>query len=245
LERLQIKTPDEVIAMHSSVMRTGTFLALTAVLTAGATGCASLKQMSDTQKGAIIGAAGGAVVGGAVGKYAGSTTKGAIIGAVVGGAAGAVIGHRMDEKAKELEAELDNANVERVGEGILVTFESGLLFDFDSAQLRQASRTNLNDLANTLNEMADTELLVAGHTDSVGAEDYNFALSERRAQAAANYLMQRGVAGSRINIVGLGESEPVAANESATGRQQNRRVEVAIYASEEARQQIKARYPGN
>ncbi|MSR36509.1 MAG: glycine zipper 2TM domain-containing protein [Gemmatimonadetes bacterium] len=120
-------------------MLTGTFLALTAFLTAGATGCASLKKMSDTQKGAIIGAAGGAVVGGAVGKYAGSTTKGAIIGAVVGGAAGAVIGHRMDEKAKELGAELDNANVERVGEGILVTFESGLLFDFDSGQIRQQS----------------------------------------------------------------------------------------------------------
>src|SRR5688500_10504760 len=133
--------------MHSTVTRTGTFLALAAFMAAGTTGCASL---SRTQKGAIIGAAGGAVAGAAVGKYAGSTTKGAIIGAVVGGAAGAVIGQRMDEKARELEAELENAEVERVGEGILVTFDSGLLFDFDSAQLRAASRTNLNDLASTL-----------------------------------------------------------------------------------------------
>ena len=228
--------------MYSSVTRTGTFLALAAFLTAGATGCASLNK---TQKGAIIGAAGGAAAGAVVGKYAGSTTKGAIVGAVVGGAAGAVIGNQMDEKARELEAELENANVERVGEGILVTFESGLLFDFDSAQLRAASRTNLNDLSGTLNEMPDTELLIAGHTDSVGSEDYNFGLSERRAQTAANYLMSRGVAGSRINIVGLGESEPVSSNDTAAGRQENRRVEVAIYASEQMREQIKARYPGN
>ena len=228
--------------MHSSVTRTGTLLALAAFMTAGATGCASLNK---TQKGAIIGAAGGAAVGGVVGKYAGSTTKGAIVGAVVGGAAGAVIGHRMDEKAKELEAELENAKVERVGEGILVTFDSGLLFDFDSATLRAASRTNLSDLAKTLTETPETELLVAGHTDSVGTDDYNYKLSERRAQSAADYLMSRGVAGSRINVTGLGETEPVASNDSATGRQQNRRVEVAIYASEEARKELKARYPGN
>ena len=227
--------------MHSSVTRTGTLLALAAFMTAGATGCASLNK---TQKGAIIGAAGGAAVGGVVGKYAGSTTKGAIVGAVVGGAAGAVIGHRMDEKAKELEAELENAKVERVGEGILVTFDSGLLFDFDSATLRQASRTNLSDLAKTLTETPEAELLVAGHTDSVGTDDYNYKLSERRAQSAADYLMTRGVAGSRINVTGLGETEPVASNDSATGRQQNRRVEVAIYASEEARKELKARYPG-
>lgn len=228
--------------MHSTVTKAGTFLALAAILTAGTTGCAS---MNNTQKGAVIGAAGGAAVGGVIGKYAGSTTKGAIIGAVVGGAAGAVIGNRMDDKAKELEAQLENAEVERVGEGILVTFDSGLLFDFDSSTLRAASRTNLTDLSTTLADMPETELLIAGHTDSVGADDYNFSLSERRAQAAADYLMTRGVSGSRINITGLGETEPVGSNESATGRQENRRVEIAIYASEAMQAELKQRYPGN
>lgn len=231
--------------MQSGITRMGSLLAAAAFLTAGTTGCASLQKMTKTQKGAVVGAAGGAAVGGVIGKYAGSTTKGAIIGAVVGGAAGAVIGHRMDEKAEELEAKLPDARVDRVGEGILVTFPSGLLFDFDSATLRAASRANLADLAATLNTMSDTELLVAGHTDSVGSEDYNYGLSERRAQAGANYLMSRGVAGSRINVTGLGESEPVASNDTADGRQQNRRVEVAIYANESTREQIKARYPGD
>ena len=173
---------------------------------------------------------------------AGSTSKGAIIGAVVGGAAGAVIGHRMDEKAKELEQKLDSAKVERVGEGILVTFESGLLFDFDSSQLRTAARSNLTQFASTLNDMTDSELLISGHTDSVGGDDYNMALSERRAKSAADFLMSKGVSGARINIVGLGETEPIATNDTANGRQQNRRVEVAIYANEETRKALKAQY---
>jgi outer membrane protein OmpA-like peptidoglycan-associated protein len=231
--------------MTHGISRLGTLLAAAAFLTAGTTGCASLQNLTKTQKGAIVGGAAGTAVGAVVGKYAGSTTKGAIIGAVMGGAAGAVIGHRMDEKAQEIEAKLPDAKVERVGEGILVTMPSGLLFDFDSSTLRAASQKDLANLAGTLTDMSDTELLVAGHTDSVGADDYNMKLSQRRAQAAANYLMTRGVAGSRINVQGLGESEPVASNDSAAGRQSNRRVEVAIYASDAAREQLKARYPGN
>ena len=228
--------------MHSTVTRGGTLLALAAFLTAGTTGSTS---MNRTQKSAVIGAAGGAAVGGVIGKYAGSTTKGAIIGAVVGGAAGAVIGNRMDVKAKELAAELEAAKVERVGEGILVTFDSGLLFDFNSAQLRAASRTNLTELSTTLSDMPDTELLIAGHTDSVGSDDYNYGLSERRAQSAADYLMTRGISGSRINITGLGETEPLGSNDTDAGRQQNRRVEIAIYASEAMQRELKQRYPGN
>jgi outer membrane protein OmpA-like peptidoglycan-associated protein len=229
-------------AMNSTMTRPVVTLSLAAFLVAGTAGCASLNR---TEKGAIIGAASGAAVGGVVGKAAGSTTKGVIIGAVIGGAAGAVIGRQMDQKADELEAELENARVERVGEGILVTFESGLLFDFDSSQLRAASRSNLTELAGTLNDMADTELLIAGHTDSVGSDDYNFGLSERRAQASADYLMTRGVSGSRINIVGLGETEPVDTNDTASGRQANRRVEVAIYASEDMRDELRQRYGTN
>ena len=231
--------------MQTGITRLGTLLAAAAFVAAGTSGCASLQNLTKTQKGAIVGGAAGTAVGAVVGKYAGSTTKGAIVGAVVGGAAGAVIGHRMDEKAKEIEAKLPDAKVERVGEGILVTMPSGLLFDFDSSTLRAASMKDLANLANTLTDMSDTELLVAGHTDSVGSDDYNMKLSERRAQAAANYLMTKGVSGSRINVKGLGESEPVASNDSAAGRQQNRRVEVAIYTNEQTRQELKARYPGN
>lgn len=227
--------------MHISAKRSGVIVALTAFLAVGASGCASLNR---TEEGAIIGAATGAAVGGAVGKWQGSTTKGAIIGAVVGGAAGAVIGRQMDNRAEELEAELENAEVERVGEGILVTFDSGILFDFDSYRLRPAARSNLSELANTLRDMPETEVLIGGHTDSVGSDDYNYTLSEQRAQSAADYLMSLGVSGSRINIVGLGETEPVASNETSEGRQANRRVEVAIYASEEYRQELRERHGG-
>lgn len=220
------------------IRRVGALLALAVFLTV-TTSCAS---MNRRERGAIIGAATGAAVGGAVGKVAGSTTKGVIIGAVVGGAAGAVIGNEMDKKAERMEEELENAEVERVGEGILVTFESGILFDFDSSRLRPVARSNLAELARSLGDMADdVELLVAGHTDAIGSDEYNYALSERRAQAAADYLMTQGIPPARINIVGLGESEPVASNETASGRQLNRRVEIAIYASEEFRQEVRER----
>jgi len=221
------------------IQRTGAALALAVFLLGTASGCASLNRQ---ERGAIIGAATGAAVGGAVGKVAGSTTKGVIIGAVVGGAAGAVIGREMDQKAEELEGELENAEVERVGEGILVTFESGILFDFDSYRLRPEARQNLTELSRSLGDMSDdVELLVAGHTDSVGTDDYNYTLSERRAQAAADYLMTQGIPPARISITGLGETEPVASNDTDAGRQQNRRVEVAIYASEEHREEVRGR----
>lgn len=232
------KAKDDMTIKH-----VGTVLALGGFLLAGTGGCAS---MGNTEKGAIIGAATGAAVGGVIGKHQGSTTKGAIIGAVVGGAAGAVIGRQMDNKAEELEREMENAKVERVGEGILVTFDSGILFDFDSSRLRPEARENLAELARTLGEQReDYELLIAGHTDSTGSEDYNYDLSERRAQSAADYLATQGVPASHMNLVGLGEAEPVATNETAAGRQENRRVEVAIYASEEYRQQLAERYGSN
>jgi outer membrane protein OmpA-like peptidoglycan-associated protein len=204
------------------------------VLAAAAlTGCAS---MNKTEKGAVIGAAGGAIVGGAIGDAAGSTAKGAIIGAVLGGAAGATIGHQMDKQAAELRREIPGARVERVGEGILVTFDSGLLFDFDSERIRGATRSNLDALARSLNENANTDVLVVGHTDAVGDEGYNLDLSERRAGAAAEYLASHGVRGQRIDTRGRGEREPVASNQSESGRSRNRRVEVAIYANEEMRE---------
>lgn len=212
---------------------------IAAVAVIGSTGCAS---MSRTEEGAVIGAAAGGALGGII---AGSTAKGVLVGAVVGGAAGAVIGSQMDEKAEEMRGELDGATVERVGEGILVTFESGILFDFDSSTLRAEARENLAELARALGEESeDYELLVAGHTDSSGSEEYNQGLSERRALAAANYLMSRGVPPSRVTTIGLGETEPVASNDTSAGQQENRRVEVAIYASEEYQNEMRRRHGG-
>jgi outer membrane protein OmpA-like peptidoglycan-associated protein len=187
------------------------------------------------EKGAVIGAGAGAAIGGVIGKVQGSTAKGAIIGAVVGGAAGAIIGHQMDQQAKELEQNIPGATVARVGEGIQVTFESGLLFDFDSDVVRGAAQSNLRTLATSLEKYPGTELLIAGHTDSVGTDSYNQSLSERRANAAAAFLGGEGVARTRVRTLGLGEAEPVTSNDSDAGRQKNRRVEVAIFASEAMR----------
>lgn len=209
------------------------------MLPVAAAGCAS---WNNTVKGGVIGAAGGAVVGGAIGKAAGSTAKGAIIGAAVGGAAGAIIGQRMDKQAAELEREIPGAKIERVGEGILVTFDEGILFDFNSAALRSTARENLRNLATSLDKYPGTDVLLVGHTDAVGSDDYNDDLSQRRATAAANFLTSQGVTRARVDATGKGEREPVASNDTDSGRQQNRRVEVAIFADEEYRQDVARKY---
>jgi outer membrane protein OmpA-like peptidoglycan-associated protein len=216
----------------STHYRLAAIAVVAALLLAGTTGCASR-----TTKGAVIGAAGGAVVGGLIGKAAGSTAKGAIIGAAVGGVGGALIGRQMDKQAEELAKELPGAKVERVGEGILVTFESGILFDFDSDALRPAARENLRNLAASLDKYRRTNVLLVGHTDAVGADTYNQGLSERRASTAASLLASQGVPRSRAEAVGRGETEPLASNDTEAGRQQNRRVEVAIFANEELRKE--------
>lgn len=199
-------------------------------------GCSSL---SNTEKGAVVGAGAGAAGGAAVGKATGETAKGAVIGAIVGGAAGALIGQRMDRKAKELDEQLANADVERVGEGIIVTFDSGLLFAFDSSTLQDDARRDLREFAASMNEFEETNILIVGHTDSQGSDSYNQSLSERRAQSAGDYLSQEGLSSTRLQIAGKGETEPVATNETTDGRTQNRRVEIAIFASEEYRTSAK------
>jgi outer membrane protein OmpA-like peptidoglycan-associated protein len=200
-------------------------------------GCAG---MTHTQQGAVVGGAIGAAAGAGVSAATGgSTTRGAIVGAVVGGAAGALIGREMDRQAREIER-VEGAEVERVGEGIHVTFASGLLFPFDSDQLMPAARENLRQFAQTLRENTDTQVLIVGHTDSVGTMAYNQGLSERRALATSQYLQSQGVAASRLNIAGRGETEPRYSNETEAGRQQNRRVEIAIYASEAWRNRVQS-----
>ena len=223
--------------MLQKITQRGMIYALAGILLASMTtvGCQSL---SKTEKGAVIGAGAGAVIGGVVGKKYGSTAKGAIIGAAVGGTAGAIIGHQMDKQAEELEEELEGAEVDRVGEGIALKFDNAVLFDFDSAQLRPEARDELAKLANNLEKYPNTDLVVVGHTDAVGSNDYNQALSERRANAAASYLIAQGVSRSRVTTLGKGETEAIASNDTDFGRQQNRRIEVAIYANEEFRDEV-------
>lgn len=196
------------------------------------TSCASLNKK---QEGAIIGAGAGGAIGAVVGNQTGSTARGAIIGAAVGGAVGAVIGHQMDQQAKELKVAIPGATVERVGEGIQVTFASGLLYDFDSDAIRADAATNLRNLAISLAKYPKTDLLIVGHTDALGTATYNQDLSTRRATSAANYLMTQGVATTRLRVTGRGELEALASNETEAGRQLNRRIEVAIYASSAAK----------
>lgn len=195
---------------------------------------ASCSSWGHRETGTVVGAAAGGAVGGVVGTQTGSTARGAIIGAVVGGAAGAIIGHQMDKQAEELESQVPGAIVERVGEGIHITFPSGLLFDFDSYAIRTDAAEHLHSLAASLAEYPDTQVLVVGHTDSVGRDAYNYDLSVRRAEGALNYLTAQGVSAQRIHASGRGEWEPLATNETAAGRQVNRRVEVAIFAGEVA-----------
>jgi outer membrane protein OmpA-like peptidoglycan-associated protein len=215
-------------------------MALIGALGVSTAGCAT-----KAGTGAVAGAGAGAVVGGAIGAATGSTAKGAIIGAAVGGAAGAIIGDQMDRRAEELEDSIPGAEIERVGEGILVTFASGILFGFDSTAIQPAGRSNLATLSSNLEKYPDSNVLIVGHTDNVGADAYNMTLSERRAESAASYLRQQGVDAGRIRTEGRGEMEPVADNATDTGRQENRRVEVAIFANEQlkerARQQAGSR----
>ena len=220
------------------MVRSRTSVVLLSLTLAGAAagGCAR-----NAQRGLVFGAAGGAVVGGIIGKVSGSTAKGAIIGAAVGGAAGAIIGDQMDRQARELKQNIPGATVERVGEGIQVTFASGLLYDFDSDAVKPTARTNLLSLSQSLDKYPGSDLLILGHTDSVGTDDYNKRLSVRRADAAAEYLVGQGVERSRIATGGLGEEEPIAPNDTPDGRSRNRRVEVAIYASEKLREEARAR----
>ena len=231
-QRRRLSTRDLMGPIPSLVWAT-TLLAMTA------TGCAT---MTRTQQGGAIGAAAGGILGGIIDD---NTARGAIIGAVIGGTAGAVIGREMDQQAEELEASLPNAEVERIGEGIRVTFDSGILFTFDSSEIQNTARENLGNFSESLMEFPNTQVLIVGHTDSTGSDSYNQSLSERRATSAADHLVEQRIARGRITAEGRGETEPVASNDDEVGQQLNRRVEVAIFASEEYRQELEARYGTN
>lgn len=199
--------------------------------------------MTKTAKGGLIGAGGGAAAGAILGGLLGGgrgTAAGAIIGAAVGGGAGALIGRKMDKQAQELQRDMANAKVERVGEGIKITFDSGILFDTNSSALRPTSASDIASLATTLKKYPDTNVIVEGHTDNTGTDAINQPLSVNRAQSVATSLTGQGVASSRITTQGYGSTQAVADNTTAEGRQANRRVEVAIFANEKMKKAAQA-----
>ncbi|MBB1283049.1 OmpA family protein [Flavisolibacter sp. BT320] len=199
----------------------------------------SCKTATRTQKGAVIGAAGGGAIGAVIGKAAGNTAMGAIIGATVGGVTGAVIGKKMDKQAEEMEKVLGDAEVRREGEGIVVKFKEQVLFAFNSSDLGGNAQTNLNKLVDVLNRYPDTDITVIGHTDSKGTDSYNQTLSEKRANSVISYLRNRNITSSRLTAKGMGESDPIASNDTEDGRSQNRRVEFVITANEKMKEEAR------
>jgi outer membrane protein OmpA-like peptidoglycan-associated protein len=213
--------------------------------------CESTKRMSKQDKGVAIGAAGGAVIGGIIGNNVGNknnTALGAIIGAAVGGVAGGIIGNKMDRQAEKIKTEIPGAKVERIGEGIKVTFDeanpdgskAGVYFATNKYNIDANSKLALDKLVKIFNEYPETDLLIEGHTDDVGSEAYNLDLSQRRAQAVANYLKTTNIDAGRLIIKWYGEMQPVADNTTVQNRSLNRRVEFVITANEKMKAAAKA-----
>ncbi|MBP1540687.1 MAG: OmpA family protein [Prevotella sp.] len=193
---------------------------------------------NNTQKGAGIGAGGGALLGGIIGAIAGNTMVGAAVGGAVGAGAGAIIGKKMD-KAKAEAQKIQNAQVETVKDNnglqaVKLTFDSGILFATGKADLSQSAKNSLVQLARVLNNNKDCDVSIIGHTDNTGSDAINQPLSVSRANSVNSYLMSCGVSASQIKSVeGQGSTNPVADNSTEAGRQQNRRVEVYMYASQD------------
>ncbi len=215
-----------------------------------ASGCQTIKESSNRDKGVAVGAAGGAVVGGVIGNNVGkggNTALGAIIGAAIGGVAGGIIGNKMDKQAEKIKAEIPGANVERVGEGINVTFDEknpdgskmGVYFATNQSTISANSKLALAKLEKVFEEYPDTDILIEGHTDDVGKDEYNMALSQRRAEAVAAYLVEKGIDKARITTKWYGEAQPKVANDSKENQTLNRRVEFAITANEKMKAEAK------
>lgn len=192
-------------------------------------GCAEIQETAKTKtgQGAAIGAGVGAIAGGIIGHQSGHTGTGAVIGGLAGAAIGGTIGYQLDKQAKEI-AQIPNTQVERKEDRLVVTMQEAVLFDVSSAILKQQSQDTLAKMAEVMTKYPDSDILVKGHTDSRGSEKLNQDLSERRAKAVKNYFIVKGVAERRITAIGLGKSMPVATNNTAEGRQKNRRVEIEI-----------------
>lgn len=205
------------------------------------TSCNAVKNSNNTQRGAGIGAVAGAVLGGVLGNNlgkGGNGALGAVLGGVVGGVAGGVIGHKMDKQAREIKTALPGAEVERVGEGIkLVLGENAVRFDTNKSTLTAAAKANLDKLVPVFQNYADTDIIIYGYTDSSGKVEYNQTLSEQRAASVKSYLSGKGLNTSRFTTTGLGIADPIATNETAEGKSQNRRVEFAITANDKMKEE--------
>ena len=215
-----------------------------------ATGCDATKRASNRDKGVAVGAVGGAVIGGIIGNNVGNknnTAVGAIIGAAVGGIAGGIIGNNMDKQAEKIKKEIPGAKVERVGEGINVTFDennpdgskAGVYFATGKYNITENSQLAIDKLVKIFTEYPETNILVEGHTDNVGTESSNMLLSERRAMAVGNELKRDGLAATRLTIKWYGESQPKQNNSTVEGRAANRRVEFSITANEKMKADAK------
>jgi outer membrane protein OmpA-like peptidoglycan-associated protein len=199
----------------------------------------SCKSLNKAQRGVLIGAGAGGAAGAGIGHAAGNTALGAIIGATVGGVTGGLIGKKMDKQAQEID-KIPGAQVKRVGEGINVTFDSGVLFAVDQADLSSGSTQKLNELTAILNKYSDTYILIEGHTDNSGTSDHNMDLSERRAKSVSTYLASKDVKENRLKTKWYGETQPKFPNDTEANKAQNRRVEFAIYANEKMIEEAKS-----
>ncbi|REG89155.1 OmpA family protein [Winogradskyella sediminis] len=201
------------------------------------TSCKAVDNANNKQKGGVIGTAGGALLGAIIGNNVGdgnNSELGAVIGGVVGGTTGVLIGKKMDKQAQEIEQEIPGASVERVDNGIVLTFDeqSGVYFDTEKYNINAKSQETLNKLASVFSEYPETNILVVGHTDSSGNDAYNMTLSKNRAQAVTNYLTGKGLNSSRFTTKWFGEEKPMYDNSTAEGRSKNRRVNIAIVPNE-------------
>jgi outer membrane protein OmpA-like peptidoglycan-associated protein len=203
------------------------------ILSIAITGCISSTDPNKrTKQGAMIGAGAGAVVGAVVGHQSDNKETGALVGAAVGAGVGTAIGYKMDKQQKELER-LEGIEVQRTADDeIAVTMNNDILYDVDSSTLRYGSRATLDEMAGVFANYPDTRIDLAGHADSTGTMAYNQRLSAERAQAVGSYLAMQGVERSRMTATGYGEAYPLATNDTAEGRQLNRRVEIRIKADQ-------------
>ena len=223
--------------MKKTLKQIGVLFFALALITSFAS-CEATKNANNKQKGAVIGAGSGAILGAILGHNigkGGNGAMGAVIGGVVGGTAGVLIGDKMDRQAQQIENEIPGAQVERVDDGIVVTFDenSGVYFDTAKYNVNAASQALLDKLANVLKEYPDTDVLVVGHTDSVGADAMNMTLSKNRAMSVTNYFVQtKGLSAGRFTTNWFGEEAPIADNSTAEGRAKNRRVNLAIVPNE-------------
>lgn len=219
-------------------------LSILCVISFSFTGCKSIKNANNTQKGAGIGVAAGALLGGIIGNYAGkggNAVLGSVIGAAVGGGTGAIIGNKMDKQARKITEALPGAEVERVGEGIrLVLKEDAVRFDVNKSTLTPQAKANLDKLIPVFKEYSETNIDIFGYTDSSGKAEYNLTLSKSRAEAVKAYLATKGLVSERMKTTGLGIADPIASNETVEGKSQNRRVEFAITANQKMTEAAKA-----